>query len=92
MEIQRIQEKLPEGWHWVRCQDVIDVRDGTHDTPKYLTQGIPLITSKSLTRGFLDFSNLFFISEADHEYIKKRSKIDNGDDWNNRQSSTCRYG
>ncbi|HEY9833368.1 MAG TPA: restriction endonuclease subunit S [Stenomitos sp.] len=79
MGIQGIQEKLPEGWHWVRCQDVIDVRDGTHDTPKYVTQGIPLITSKNLTRGFLDFSDIFFISEADHEHIKKRSKVDKGD-------------
>ncbi|MBD1890519.1 restriction endonuclease subunit S [Coleofasciculus sp. FACHB-SPT9] len=79
MGIQGIQEKLPEGWHWVRCQDVIDVRDGTHDTPKYVRQGIPLITSKNLTRGFIDFSDVFFISEADHEHIKKRSKVDKGD-------------
>jgi len=70
---------LPKDWHWVRCQDVIDVRDGTHDTPKYITQGIPLITSKNLTRGFLDFSDVFFISEADHKQIKKRSKVDKDD-------------
>lgn len=71
--------KLPKGWHWVRCQNVIDVRDGTHDTPKYISKGIPLITSKNLTKEFLDFSNVFFISNEDHENIKKRSKVDKGD-------------
>lgn len=33
-------------WKVVKCQDVIDIRDGTHDTPKYVNVGYPLITSK----------------------------------------------
>ena len=27
--------ELPENWCWVRLGSVVDVRDGTHDTPKY---------------------------------------------------------
>ena len=37
---------------------VADVRDGTHDSPIYQNQGIPLVTSKNLTENGLDFSNV----------------------------------
>lgn len=37
---------IPESWKWCRLSDVIDVRDGTHDSPKYVPVGIPLVTSK----------------------------------------------
>ncbi len=39
---------LPQGWEWVRLSEIIDVRDGTHDTPRYVDVGYPLITSKNL--------------------------------------------
>jgi type I restriction enzyme, S subunit len=70
---------LPDGWRWVRCQDVLDVRDGTHDTPKYVSEGVPLITSKNLKNGSIDFSSALFISREDHEQIKKRSCVHKGD-------------
>lgn len=48
---------IPESWKWVRFSDVIDVRDGTHDTPKYVLKGIPLVTSKNLVSGKIDFDS-----------------------------------
>lgn len=39
---------LPDGWAWCRLNSVCDVRDGTHDTPKYVNYGIPLITRACL--------------------------------------------
>lgn len=42
---------IPDSWEWVRLDEVIDVRDGTHDTPPYYPTGIPLITSKNLSNG-----------------------------------------
>ena len=41
---------------------ICDVRDGTHDSPKYINEGYPLITSKNLTNGFIDFSEINLIS------------------------------
>ena len=32
----------------VKCSDIIDVRDGTHDSPKYVESGYPLVTSKNI--------------------------------------------
>ena len=70
---------LPEGWRLVRLSEVCDVRDGTHDTPKYVPKGIPLVTSKNLKDGKIDFSNISYISNDDHESIKKRSLVEKGD-------------
>ena len=58
---------------------VCDVRDGTHDTPKYHDDGYPLVTSKNVTAGYLDFSGCNLISKEDYEKIIKRSRVDRGD-------------
>jgi type I restriction enzyme S subunit len=63
----------------VSLGDVLDIRDGTHDTPKYVEIGIPLITSKNLTDYGLCFRDISFISEADHNQILNRSAVENGD-------------
>ncbi|MCU5396543.1 restriction endonuclease subunit S [Bacillus toyonensis] len=68
-----------ENWRIVTAESIIDIRDGTHGTPKYVEQGFPLITSKNLKHGELDFSNVKYISEEDHNLICKRSKVDNHD-------------
>ena len=74
-----IPYELPNGWEWVRFSQVLDVRDGTHDTPKYVEKGIPLITSKNINGKDIDFSNVKYISKEDHEEISKRSQVDDGD-------------
>ena len=70
---------LPQGWEWVRLNDVLDVRDGTHDTPKYVDSGYPLITSKNIYTGRLSFDDVKYISAEDHQKISERSKVDVGD-------------
>ena len=71
--------ELPKGWEWVRFSQVLDVRDGTHDTPKYVEKGVPLITSKNINGKEIDFDNVKYISMQDHIEISKRSNVDNGD-------------
>ena len=58
---------------------ILDVRDGTHDSPKYISSGIPLVTSKNLSNGTIDFSNIKFISEDIANKINLRSNVDDGD-------------
>lgn len=70
---------LPQGWEWVRLHDALDVRDGTHDTPKYVNVGYPLVTSKNIYTGSLSLEEVKYISKEDHEKIAERSKVDNGD-------------
>lgn len=68
--------KLPNGWLWVKMESICDVRDGTHDSPIYYETGFPLITSKNLKDGQLDFENVKYISKADLDLINIRSKVD----------------
>ena len=69
----------PNGWEKVLLGEVCDVRDGTHDSPKYFTEGYPLVTSKNVTGGRIDFSDCSLICEEDYNKINQRSKVDLGD-------------
>jgi type I restriction enzyme S subunit len=62
-----------------KLNTICDVRDGTHDSPDYVSEGYPLITSKNLTNGFIDFSEINLISKEDFDLVNKRSKVDAGD-------------
>ena len=70
---------IPSEWDWCQAQDCMDVRDGTHDSPKYIAEGYPLVTSKNLIDGEIDFSTCSYISKEDHDAISKRSGVDDGD-------------
>lgn len=70
---------IPESWKWVRITAIIDVRDGTHDTPKYVTIGVPLVTSKNLIDGNINFETAKLISAEDAQTINMRSAVDDGD-------------
>ena len=68
-----------ESWEKHEFNDILDVRDGTHDSPTYLDQGFPLITSKNLKDGKITDKDLKFISKEDYNKINERSKVDIGD-------------
>ena len=75
----RFKEFIDE-WKEYTLQNESDVRDGTHDSPKYIEHGYPLITSKNLTdMGTLDFSNVNYLKQEDFDKINERSKVDVGD-------------
>lgn len=67
------------GYPVSRLGNLCDVRDGTHDSPKFLSEGYPLVTTKNLRNGLIDFSDVSLISEEDYLAINKRSKVDKGD-------------
>ena len=68
-----------KGWKVQALSTVCDVRDGTHDSPKYVDNGYPLITSKNVVNGTISFDNVNLISERDLIAINARSKVDDGD-------------
>lgn len=68
-----------EGWVEKRLGEVYDVRDGTHDSPKYHDSGFPLITSKNLKPNGLSFEKIRYICESDYTKICQRSGVDKGD-------------
>ena len=68
-----------DGMEYVKLSDVCDVRDGTHDSPKYVANGYPLVTSKNIIDGKLDLSVVNYLSKDDYDKINERSKVDSGD-------------
>jgi len=70
--------ELPDGWAFCRLQEAIDVRDGTHDSPKDAAgaKTYPLVTSKNFINAGIDFDSARRISEEDHLEISKRSLVE----------------
>ena len=78
-EKTKFENGLPEGWKIKRMNEFCYVTDGTHDTPKPVDVGVPLVTGRCISSGFVDFDAAYNISEADHKGIKKRSGLKSGD-------------
>ena len=70
---------IPNTWKWCRLSQIIDVRDGTHDSPKYVTKGVPLVTSKNLKNGIIDYTNIKYITQTDADKINERSFVEDDD-------------
>lgn len=63
----------------IAISKVIDVRDGTHGSPKPLESGYPLVTSKHLLPFGVDVISPNKISESDYNKVNERSKVDTND-------------
>ena len=71
---------IPDSWEWVRLGDLANkFTDGTHSTPKYTQTGIPFLSVKDMSKGYLDFTNTKFISREEHEVLYKRCNPEKGD-------------
>lgn len=68
-----------ETWEQRKLNDISEVRDGTHDSPKYQNTGHPFVTSKNIKDGFINYDDIQFISDEDFNEINKRSKVDVND-------------
>jgi type I restriction enzyme S subunit len=71
--------EVPKGWEVKPITDFIEVKDGTHDSPKQCEEGNYLITSKHLKNSFIDFDSAYKISNEDFVNVNKRSKVDKND-------------
>ncbi|MFM8293590.1 MAG: restriction endonuclease subunit S [Microcystaceae cyanobacterium] len=77
--LNKIFTQKGDGWEEKKLQDICNVKDGTHDSPKYLADGIPFITQKNIRENGLTFENIKFISLDDHEKFYTRSNVAFGD-------------
>lgn len=70
---------MPEFAEKQRFKTVLDVRDGTHDSPAYYLEGFPFISSKNLNNGEIDYENIKYISKEDFEKYNIRSNAEEND-------------
>ena len=66
-------------WETKKLNEITEVKDGTHDSPKYIKEGIPFVTQKNIKPDGLSFDDTKFITETDHEKFYKRSNVTYGD-------------
>ncbi len=72
--------EIPEHWEWVRLDELCyQITDGTHYTPIYTPTGVPFLSVKDISKGFIDFRNTRFISPEEHAALTKRCKPEKGD-------------
>ncbi len=57
----------------------IQITDGTHKTPHYTDKGVPFLSVKNVTSGYIDMNNTRYISEDEHRELIKRCKPEFGD-------------
>jgi type I restriction enzyme, S subunit len=77
--LQSIFTKRGKGWVTQALGNLCEVKDGTHDSPKYVLDGIPFVTQKNVREDGLSFTNTKFISNEDHAKFYKRSNVAYGD-------------
>lgn len=63
----------------IPMSSLIEVRDGTHDSPKPKESGMSLVTSKHLLPYGVDKSSANLISEEDYNKVNERSKVNTYD-------------
>lgn len=69
--------RIPVEWMDLVIGNICKVRDGTHQTPKYTTEGMPFYSVETITKN--DFVNVKYISVAEHKQLTKNYKIETND-------------
>lgn len=71
---------LPEDWKIGKLKYITNlITDGTHQTPTYVSDGIPFISIKDISSGKIDFSDCKYISEMEHQTLYRHAPIEKGD-------------
>lgn len=67
--------EIPMHWSKTKLKRIvaIPITDGPHETPNFISAGIPFISAESVSTGVIDFSKMRgFISEKDNEIYSKK--------------------
>ncbi len=77
--LNNVFENKGDDWENKRLDELTEVKDGTHDSPKYITDGIPFVTQKNIKSDGFNIENTKFITEVDHQKFYQRSNVTYGD-------------
>ncbi len=72
--------KIESKWDNFSLKDVcLKITDGSHNPPKGIANGLPMLSSRNINDGKISFDNIRYISKEDFEIENKRTKINAGD-------------
>lgn len=67
---EELKREIPVGWEVKQLGKVLSLlKDGTHNPPKRVNNGIPLLTGTMFGNTFLNYSQATFITEKDYSVI-----------------------
>lgn len=71
--LQSVFTQRGKGWVERNLRDVCEkITDGTHQTPKYLDDGVVFLSSRNVTRGTIDWDHVKYIDTKQHIEMHKR--------------------
>ena len=78
-------------WVETTLGDICEIKDGTHQTPKYVAYGVPFYSVENVTNN--NFTNTKYISFIEHRVLTANYKIERGDILMTRIGSigVCKY-
>lgn len=70
--------KIPKSWSLNRLKNICatSIKDGTHQTPTYTDEdkGVPFLSSKDVTKGYIEWKDIKYITPSLHKQLEKEIK------------------
>ena len=74
------EKKLPENWVQTTIEAIAyNVTDGSHNPPRKLQTGIPMLSARNIVNGSILFDEVRYISPEDFKNENARAKLEQGD-------------
>jgi type I restriction enzyme S subunit len=72
--------EIPANWTVRRLKTYAQmITDGVHQTPDYQAEGIPFLSIKDISSGYIDFSDTRYITEEAHRELSRNTPVEKGD-------------
>lgn len=70
--------EIPKSWSLNRLKNICatSIKDGTHQTPTYTDEdkGVPFLSSKDVTKGYIEWKDIKYITPSLHKQLEKEIK------------------
>jgi len=69
--------RIPKEWNLKTIFNICIVKDGTHQTPRYVSEGMPFYSVETITKN--NFENVKYVTIEEHLHLTKNFKIERND-------------
>ena len=77
---EQLKKKIPKDWKVSPFNSMLNIlKDGTHNPPKRVENGVPLLTGTMFDDSFLDYSKATYITQDDYDTIHSQYAPQEGD-------------
>lgn len=78
--MDKLQKNIPNHWKWVILENISKkITDGSHNPPKGIETGIPMLSAKNIQNNSIDFSDARYLTDEDFEIENQRTSLETSD-------------